>query len=156
MTNNNFFIFSLGHFRYALGLDKVERVTRAAAVTPLPDTHGNIHGVIDVHGEIMPVINSRRVFGLPEMAITPDDIFVIVHTDVRDVILVVDGVEQATEISTGELTKAADIIPEYPGVESIARLDSGIIVIHDLERCLAGQLQILYEMPETQVAADVA
>ncbi len=154
MTDTTFFIFSLDNLRYALRLVLVERVVRAVAVTPLPELAGNILGVINVHGEIMPVVNSRRVFGLPEREINPDDLLIIIHTDVRKVILVADSVEQITEFAAAAMTKASDIIPEYPEIESIARLANGIIFIHDLERCLAGELSATYEWPEAPVAAN--
>ena len=80
MASDIFFIFCLDNLRYALRLAAVERATRAAAVTPLPEYAGNILGVINVHGEIIPVVNTRRVFGLPEREIIPDDMFIILNT----------------------------------------------------------------------------
>jgi len=153
MASDIFFIFCLDNCRYALRLAAVERATRAAAVTPLPEYAGNILGVINVHGEIMPVVNTRRVFGLPEREIIPDDMFIIVNTSVRNVILVADSVEQIAGFGDGKMTKGADIIPEYPHIESIATLDNGIVIIHNLEHCLAGELNASYEWPEAPPVA---
>ena len=154
MPKDNFFIFSLDNFRYALRLALVERVILAAAVTPLPEHAGNILGIINVHGEIMPVINTRKVFGLPVREIIPGDMFIIIRTELRKIILVADSVEQVTGFDPGEMTKASEIIPEYPEIETIARLDNGIILIHDMERCLIGELHASYEWPDTTVTVN--
>src|SRR5688572_3877945 len=45
---------------YALRLSHVQRVIRSVDVTPVPETPSCVLGIIDVHGEILPVLNFRR------------------------------------------------------------------------------------------------
>src|SRR5687767_1730159 len=72
-------IFILDDQRYALPLSAVERVVRAVEVTPVPQGPKGIVGVINVEGEVVPVVNTRRKFGLPERGIETSDQFVIAH-----------------------------------------------------------------------------
>jgi len=60
MSTFNCVVFTLGHHRFALPLDCVERVVRAVEVTPLPDTPDTVAGVINVQGRLVPVVDLRR------------------------------------------------------------------------------------------------
>ncbi|HUS04681.1 MAG TPA: chemotaxis protein CheW [Bryobacteraceae bacterium] len=59
-------VFLLGEERYAVALTDVGEVTPAAAVTRIPGAAPEVLGVIAVRGEILPVMNLRRIVGLPE------------------------------------------------------------------------------------------
>ena len=61
--------FSLEGQRYALPLSVVRRVVFAVQVTLLPNAPGIVLGVVDFHGDVIPVLNVRRRFQLPERAI---------------------------------------------------------------------------------------
>lgn len=58
-------VFRLDGQRYALSLPVVERVLPMAAVSPLPKAPAIALGVINLHGQILPVLDIRRRFGLP-------------------------------------------------------------------------------------------
>ena len=60
-----FLIFGVGEETYALDVAAVERVLPAAEVTPLPDAPATVLGLINIAGELMPVISARRHFSLP-------------------------------------------------------------------------------------------
>ena len=59
-------VFILDSQRFALPLDVVERVVRAAASDPLPNAPPIVRGVIDVGGEVLPLLSLRHRFGLPD------------------------------------------------------------------------------------------
>jgi len=75
-------IFSLDEPRYALPLSLVERVVRIVEITPLPKAPDIVMGVINMHGQILPVINVRRRFNLPEREIRLEDqLIMLVHPE---------------------------------------------------------------------------
>src|SRR5690242_12083986 len=96
-------VFRLEAQRYALPLGVVERITRAVEVTPLPEAPDVVLGVIDVGGTVLPVLNIRRRFGLPEREIGLSDQFIISRTTERRVVLVVDDVQGVVERRSEEL-----------------------------------------------------
>ena len=59
-------VFALGDQRCALYLPVVDRVVRMVEITPLPKAPDIVLGVVNVHGEVIPVINVRKRFGLPQ------------------------------------------------------------------------------------------
>jgi purine-binding chemotaxis protein CheW len=73
-------LFTLDAGRYALSLEVVERVVPALELTPLPTAPDIVQGVFNLHGRIVPVMNLRRRFGLPERAIELSDHLIVAQT----------------------------------------------------------------------------
>ena len=130
-------VFTLGDQRYALPLSAVERVVRVVEVTPLPQAPDIVLGVVNVQGRVVPVVNLRRRFRLPERAIALTDQLVIAHTTRRPVALVVDAVTGVLEYSGREAVGARDIVPGMEYVEGVVKLEDGLVLIHDLDRFLS-------------------
>jgi purine-binding chemotaxis protein CheW len=130
-------VFTLGDQRYALPLSTVERVVRVVEVTPLPQAPDIVLGVVNVQGRVIPVVNPRRRFRLPERDIALTDQLVIAHTTRRPVALVVDAVTGVLEYSGREAVGARDIVPGMEYVEGVVKLADGLVLIHDLDRFLS-------------------
>ena len=130
-------VFRLDEVRYALMLAVVERIVRAAQVTPLPNAPTLVLGVIDLQGRVLPVLNVRRRFRLPEREIGPADQFLIARTEWRTVVLAVDEAEGVIERSPTEIVGAAQIVPGLEQIQGVIKLDNGLVLIHDLESFLS-------------------
>lgn len=130
-------VFSLDAQRYALPLASVQRIVRAVETTPLPDAPTIVFGVISVAGRIIPVLNLRRRFGLPERAISPVDQFLIANTTRRTVVLVVDEAQGMIEYPATEIIRPAQIVPGLEQLQGVVRLDDGLVLIQNLEACLS-------------------
>lgn len=128
---------TLDEQRYALALAQVERVIRAVEITLLPKAPEIISGVINVRGKVIPVINVRRRFRLPERALSISDQIVISHTSRRAVALIVDEVNGIIELSGYPVMPAGEILPHMEYVEGVVKLKDGLILIHDLDRFLS-------------------
>src|SRR5882724_6196846 len=102
-------VFRLDEKRYGLRLAVVERIVRAVEITPLPKAPTIVLGVIDLEGRVLPVLNVRRRFRLPEREIGPDDQFLIAQTERRTVVLAVDEAQEVIERSPAEIVGAAQI-----------------------------------------------
>jgi purine-binding chemotaxis protein CheW len=137
-----FVVFTLDEGRFALPLEAVERIVRAVAVTTLPKAPTIVLGIINVQGEIIPVINLRWRNNLPARSLGPDDEFIIARHSLADaseraVALWVDAVEGVLECRSDEVLPAAQL---YSGVEYITgaiKREGRIILIQDLEQSLS-------------------
>jgi len=129
--------FRLAEQRYALPLMAVERVIRAVDVTPLPDAPPVVCGVMDMHGDVLPVLNIRGRFGLPDRKIDPADQFLIAQTTQRTMVLVVDEALGVIRVPRSALIDAAQIVPGLDYVQGVVKLDDGLVLIHDLEKFLS-------------------
>ncbi|MDB6038377.1 MAG: CheW protein [Verrucomicrobiales bacterium] len=134
---HQFVVFRLDEQRYALPLSKTERIVRAVEVTPLPKAPAIVLGVVDVAGRILPVVNTRRRFLLPEREITPADQFLIARTSRRTVILVIDEAQGVIERRPGEIVSGTGIFPDLKQIQGVIKLDDGLVLIHDLDEFLS-------------------
>lgn len=130
-------VFVLDDQRYALRLSAVDRVVSMARVTPLPKAPDVVLGVIDVQGKIIPVIDMRRRFRLPEREAALTDRLIVAHTARRPVALAADAVAGILEYPGHDVIAAEGVLPGVEYVEGIVKLDDGLILIHDLNRFLS-------------------
>jgi purine-binding chemotaxis protein CheW len=130
-------LFSLDEPRYALFLSEVERVVRAVEITPLPKAPEIVSGVINFHGEIIPVINIRKRFRLPLYDINLEDHFIIARTSKRLVVLVVDSVNGVYDLDSHQVVKTGEAFPYTDYLSGIAKIETDIILINDLEKFLS-------------------
>lgn len=135
--NNQFISFSLGEQRYALRLSAVDRVIRAVEISPLPQAPEIVAGIINLHGQVIPVINMRRRFHLPERDIALTDCLVIAHTARRLAGLVVDAVTGVIEYPEQSIAGAESILPGLEYLEGVVKLQDGLVLIHDLDKFLS-------------------
>lgn len=134
---NRLVVFALNDQRYGLPLSAVERVVRMVEITPLPQAPDIVLGVVNVQGRVIPVLNLRRRFRLPERDLALADQLVIARTAQRTVALAADAVTGVLEYSAREAVAARDIVPGIEHAEGVVKLDDGLAFIHDLDKFLS-------------------
>jgi len=134
--NNRLVLFVLEEQKYALPLETVDRVVRAVEVTPLPEAPPIIAGVFSLQGRVVPVVDLRRRFHLPERTVDVDDHFVVARSSQRLVALMVDEALGLAGELAGERIPAAEVVPELNYVDSVVADGSDMIFVLDIERVL--------------------
>lgn len=129
-------VFNLDMQRYGIPLTVVERVVRMVEVTPLPDAPPFIRGVINVQGEVMPVIDLRQRLGLPARTVELRDQLIITGSAGRNYALMADCVSDVCDCPECALTGADDIFPDLPLLSGVVKLPDGMILLHDLDKLL--------------------
>ena len=130
-------VFSLDNQRYALPLAAVERIVRVVEFTSLPKAPPIVLGIVDIGGRIVPVVNVRKRFRLPEKEIELEDHLILGQTGRRPVALVVDEVSSVVERPEREVITAQEILPGLEYVQGAALLEDGLILIYDLQKFLS-------------------
>jgi purine-binding chemotaxis protein CheW len=129
--------FRLDAQHYALHLGSVLRVVPVVEVTRLPAAPEVVLGVINLHGKIVPVLDLRRRFGLPKRELSLSDQLVVARTAKRTVALLVDSVSGVVERPPQEITGAGMILPGLEYLGGVAKLQDGMLLIHDLDTFLS-------------------
>ena len=130
-------VFTLDDRRYGLRLAAVERIVRMVDITPLPHAPEIVSGVVNVQGRVVPVVNVRRRFRLPEREAALSDQLIIARTIRRSVALVADSVTGVLEYPEEETVPADAIVPGLEYVAGVVKLSDGMVLIHDLDRFLS-------------------
>jgi purine-binding chemotaxis protein CheW len=130
-------VFAVEFDRYALRASDVEQVVRSVAITELPGAPLVVEGVVDLHGTIVPVLDLRRRFGLPQRPVSLSDLLIVVSTGSRRIALRTDGGASIRKIDPAALGRAGDSLAQSRYVAGLAKLPDGIIIIHDLANFLS-------------------
>ncbi|MGC2423551.1 MAG: chemotaxis protein CheW [Nitrospirota bacterium] len=130
-------VFSLDDKRYALHLTTVQTVVRAVESTPLPKAPDIVTGIVNMHGNVIPLVNVRKRFRLPERDIGLSDHLIVAQTARRAVALIADNVEGVIEHPDEWITAPETIMPQMEYIEGVAKLADGMVLIHDLDRFLS-------------------
>ena len=72
--------FHLADEKYAIEVFYVREVLRLKGLTPLPCTPPFVLGIVNVRGQILSVVNPRKLFDLPEQGLTDQDNVIIAHS----------------------------------------------------------------------------
>ncbi|MFZ2855879.1 MAG: chemotaxis protein CheW [Rhodocyclaceae bacterium] len=133
-------VFAVDERAFALPLERVERAVRAVAITPLPQAPAIVCGVINIAGRIVPVVDLRRRFSLPERAIEAiklADQLLITHGGRRPLALIVDTVSGVVACAEHDFVAADSIVAGTAYLHGIAKSPSGMVLIHDLDTLLS-------------------
>ncbi len=135
--SNQYVVFSLDGQRYALYLSSVERVIRVVEMTSLPKAPDIVLGIVNVEGQIIPVVNIRKRFRLPERELNLSDVLIIAQIPRWIVALVADDISGVIEGSGQDVTEAKEILPRMEYVKGVVKLKDGLILVNDLENFLS-------------------
>lgn len=127
----------VGPFELALSAADIVEVHRAVAVTPLAGAPDAIAGVVDVRGELVPVLDLRRRLGVPPRPVAPSDALVMVALPDRALLLLVDEARSVEPIPVRRLRDAAELVPGGRYLRDVAGTPTGPLVVSDIVSFLA-------------------
>ena len=130
-------VFKLDAQGYALYLSVVEKVVRAAEITPLPKAPEIVLGVVNWQGRVIPVVNMRARFSLKAREIDLSDRFIFARTWKRVVALIADSVDGVISRSLEDIISPEDIVPGIEYIDGVAKIEDGLLLIHDLDKFLS-------------------
>jgi purine-binding chemotaxis protein CheW len=119
-------VFRLGNDEFGLPIDTVVEVAQVPAqVTRVPKAPEFLEGVINLRGDVLPVVDQRRRFDMPQLDNTERRRLIVVKTDRHRAGLIVDSVSDVLH------TRAESVEPPPDLTDATSRLVRGVI---NLER----------------------
>jgi len=139
--------FLLAHERYAVASEYVREVYPLEDITPLPCTPAFVLGIVNVRGEILPVIDIKKFFDLPEKGLT--DLNKVIVLESKDMVfgVVADVISGVRRIQRASIQPS---LPTLSGIRENYLLGVTVerIVILDAEKLLNDGKLIVQEQIE--------
>jgi len=132
---------------YALHLEAVERVLRMAEITPLPGAPDAVEGLINIQGEVVPVVSIRRRLGLAERSVVAADSLVVARARARRLAIIAESVVGVVERPADAVVSAGDLAQGIQHIEGVLKTSDALVLIHDLNRFFS---------PEEEQSLDLA
>jgi len=137
-------VFRLGEEEFGLPIEVVDEVARAPEkVTRVPKTPKFLEGVVNLRGEVLPVVDQRRRFDMPPLEAAEGRRLVVVRTERHRAGLIVDSVSEV-------LRAAEDAIEPAPHLAGeVTRLVQGVVNLEG-----AGRMILLLDPAELLTRAE--
>jgi purine-binding chemotaxis protein CheW len=122
-------IYTIDGQFYGLPVLAVQRVTFAAEITHIPNAPTTILGMLNMQGDVIPVVNMRMKCQIVERPIRISDRFIIIKVKQHLLALLVDDVREIIDFSPDEIMQA--------GVHTIAdvvKSGDDLVLIHQLDK----------------------
>lgn len=103
-------VFKLAHEEYGVEVDKVRTIERMMPMTRVPKTLPFIKGVINLRGIVVPVIDLRGRFGLPESEYTDHSRIIIVALGDIEVGLIVDSANDVIDVNSDNIEAPPEVV----------------------------------------------
>ena len=128
----NLLIFTVHTLRCAVPAEIVYHVVRMVAITPVPKAPSGIIGIINYHGEIIPVFSLRLHFSLPNKDCSVTDFLLIVQKK-RKIAVIAEKVDSVSTLHTTPVTPDS-IFPGISGIEGVYQCEDGLLILTDPEK----------------------
>jgi len=136
MNARHLFLLELDGERYALHLSAVSRVVRMVELSPLPTAPPSLLGLVNVQGEVLPVVNLRSLFRHLLRPPAVEDVLVIAGAAGRKLALAADAVKGVLPGAGDSLVADPELMRPAGLWEGVVRLPDGLVPVCDLEKIL--------------------
>ncbi|MBE2928769.1 chemotaxis protein [Anoxybacillus flavithermus] len=127
--------FLIGDNRFAINVIKVKEIIQPIAPTKVPHAHPYIEGIIELRGEVLPLIDLAKALGFGPSQNPAQDKYIVAEFNQQKVVFHVHNVTQIHRISWKQIEKPSQI---YQGLESqiigVVKLNGNMILLLDFEK----------------------
>ena len=145
-------VFVLGTEEYGVDILKVQEIRGYDKVTPIPSAPDYLKGVVNLRGIIVPIVDMRVKFRLPEVRYDQFTVVVILRIASRVIGLVVDGVSDVIALTASEVKEAPHLgsVVDSSFIAGLATQDDRMVLLLDIEKLLStGELNLLQRVADT-------
>ncbi|MCM3603502.1 chemotaxis protein [Robertmurraya korlensis] len=127
--------FSIGKNKFGINVIKVKEIINPVQVTQVPHSHPHVEGIIELRGEVLPVVNVANALGFPPSQSPEQDKFIVAEFNKQKIVFHVHTVTQIHRISWDQIEKPSEM---YQGPESqiigVVKLHGEMILLLDFEK----------------------
>ncbi len=136
-------VFDLVNEHYGVDIAVVDGIVKMQTITAVPHAPSFVEGITNLRGEVLPVIDLRKRFGLPLGDGTKETRIVNVNVDGVRVGMVVDAVSEVLRVAEEDIQPPSPIITSVDSsfITGIAKVDERLIILLDLARVFSTEEQ---------------
>lgn len=127
--------FSIGKNKFGINVIKVKEIINPVPVVQIPHSHPHVEGIIELRGEVLPVVNVATALGFPASLTPEQDKFIVAEFNKQKVVFHVHSVTQIHRISWDQIEKPSEM---YQGPDSqiigVVKLHGEMILLLDFEK----------------------
>ncbi|WP_409368141.1 chemotaxis protein [Lysinibacillus sp. 38-6] len=129
--------FEVANNKFGINVIKVKEIIQPIPVTFIPHAHPHVEGIIQLRGEVLPVVDMLRVLGIQGAERNPQQKYIVAEFNKQRVVFHVDNVTQIHRISWNQIEKPSDM---YQGgtsqVIGVIKQNEQMILLLDFEKIM--------------------
>ena len=106
---NQFLTFRLAEEDFGVEILRVQEIKKFSNITPIPNTPSYIRGVINLRGTVVPIIDLRTKFNMPQADYNQYSVVIVVNVGSRVMGLVVDAVSDVLNVGNDDYEPAPSL-----------------------------------------------
>lgn len=140
-TVQEFLTFSLGDENYAIDILTVKEIRGYESVTKIANAPPFIKGVINLRGDIVPIVDLRIKFNVGQVTYDEFTIVIVLHIRSRIVGIVVDGVSDVVGLSKEQLRPPPDFGVAFNSryLLGLASVNGQMIILVDINELISSE-----------------
>lgn len=130
-------IFSLAGKEYAFETRHVREVIAARNIIPVPQAAESVEGVVSLRNKVIPVINLRKKFNLPEEQIGVHARLIVIQLESHEVGVVVDAVVDVSKLMPYQINAPDAVLKGAHYLMGVGKVGDRLILLVDVRRLLS-------------------
>jgi len=117
---------------------KIQEIKGYSSVTPLPNAPPYVKGVLNLRGTIVPIVDLRKKFNLPEVDYTQFTVIVVVQVQAKTLGFIVDAVSDVLTISGDAIQPTPDCHGQLDTslLNGLVQAGEKLVILLDIDKVL--------------------
>jgi len=130
--------FTVGSEEYGLELLRVKEVIRMREITWLPKAPACVKGIINLRGDVIPIIDLRERFGLPSQESSAITRVIVVEVEERKVGMVVDSASQVVRVPADQFDPPPHVMGQASRdfISSVGKVGDRLVIMIEVDKIL--------------------
>lgn len=129
MPEKQYVVFALDGEHYGIDILSIQEITRYETPTKIPNMPSYMQGVINLRGNIIPIIDLRKKFNLVNSEVTGESRIIVLNLSDKKAGLLVDAVSQVTKIGDDQIEPPQMTTVERKYIAGLAKKGEEIIIL---------------------------
>ncbi|MDD2031132.1 chemotaxis protein CheW [Pseudomonas sp. 39167] len=131
--------FKLDNETYGINVMRVQEVLRYTEIAPVPGAPSYVLGIINLHGNVVTVIDTRQRFGLNSTEVNDNTRIVIIEADKQVVGILVDSVAEVVYLRQSEIETAPNVGNEESAkfIQGVCNKNNELLILVELEKMMS-------------------
>ncbi len=129
-------IFQLNDQQYALPIHQTQEIVKMTSITRVPNTRHYVEGIINLRGNIIPVINMNKRLNLPVSEYNDSTRIIVVEYKGQKVGIIVDNVTEVGRYQENEVEPPSVVGDDVDYLSGVVKKDNSLWLLLNLEKAL--------------------